>query len=280
MIFNQSLSPTAFNARVPYYKEQRKEPSSSASWLLLSCIRHLPVTQLHACLVTLSAANVLSPEMLQEDPAGPCPACRGHCRELQVHRPRSSAPRSSASRTKVTQTKTGRASTQHCWLQKSSFKLFLPLWDATLPAWKTEEGTQGKKKKKKRLDLNSPYLIKANLYFKCCFQHLHCLLILRTSFSSALNCDFEESGCRIMNAQPQGWEKACEEPWKLFTIVTEQHVMTKIKKHYIPARRLSVTIQVSLRTRAGTERRNLFTVNTSAWKYRARVTFCSQEDWH
>lgn len=150
--------------------------------------------------------------------------------------------------------------------------------DAT--CMKDWRGHSREKEKKKRLDLNSPYLIKANLYFKYCFQHLHCLLILRTSFSSALNCDFEESGCRIMDAQPQGWEKACEEPWKLFTIVTEQHVMTKIKKHYIPARRLSVTIQVSLRTRAGTERRNLFTVNTSAWKYRARVTFCSQEDWH
>lgn len=69
-----------------------------------------------------------------------------------------------------------------------------------------------------------------------------------------------------MDAQPQGCKKACEEPWKLFTAVTEQHIMTKFKNHYIPAQRHSVTIQVSLYMRAGTERRNLFTVNTSAWK--------------
>lgn len=129
-----------------------------------------------------------------------------------------------------------------------------------------KRGTQGKKrKKKKRLNLNCLYLIKANLYFKRCFQHSHHFLILR-SFCSTLNRDFEESGCRIMDAQPHGCEKAGEEPWKLCTIVTEQHVMTKIKKHYIPVQRHSVTIQVSLLMRAGTERRNLFTVNTSACK--------------
>lgn len=165
------------------------------------------------------------------------PCIQGH--RAQVHLPRL-LPETRHLKVPETQ----RASAQHRWWKNHLLSHFCHLEMQHCLHGSLPRALKGREKMKRTAFKEALflYLIKANLYFKCCFWYLYCFLILRGSFSFALELvalKGQAVGYWLLSSRAEkGW-------WGALETFYHCNIMTKFKNHYIPAETLSDNTSVT-----------------------------------